>query len=338
VRLTESGYEMTNRVKGSNGRTAVELLLRDLRVSSTLFCRTDFGAPWGFGVHAHGRAAFHLVTEGECWLEVTDELEPIRLRSGDVAILPHGPTHWLRDDLESPTLWLEDLLGQAAVTPDLRLTSGGDGTRTHLICGAFTVEGNKHHPLLSALPRVIYVRRNEDEALPWLEPTLELIRYEIHAAGPSGVALIERLSEVLLGQTLRAALNDPRVQTVGLEALRDETIAPAVLAVHEHPERAWTVGELARLSAMSRSAFASRFRAITGDSPIRYVTRYRLARAAGQLRTTNVPIGEIASNVGYESSFTFSRAFKRAFGIPPRAYRDGNESDDMRYRSQSTST
>jgi AraC-like DNA-binding protein len=338
VRLNEFGDDMTNRVKSSNGRTAVDLLLRDLRVSSTLFCRTDFGAPWGFGVHAHGSAAFHLVTEGECWLEVTDELEPVRLGSGDVAILPHGPTHWLRDDLDSPTLWLEDLLDQAAVTPDLRLTSGGDGARTHLICGAFAVEGNMHHPLLSALPRVIYVRRNQDDAVRWLEPTLELIRHEIHAAGPGGVALIERLSEVLLSQTLRAALNDPRVETAGLEALRDETIAPAVLAIHDHPEHAWTVGELARLSTMSRSAFASRFRAVTGDSPIRYVTRHRLARAARQLRTTNVPIGEVASNAGYESSFTFSRAFKRAFGIPPRVYRDGDESDDMRHRSRSAST
>jgi AraC-like DNA-binding protein len=117
--------------------------------------------------------------------------------------------------------------------------------------------------------------------------------------------------------------------------VRDEGIAPAVRAIHQHPERAWTVGELARVSAMSRSAFASRFRAVTGDSPIRYLARYRLATAARQLRTTNLPINEIARSVGYESIFSFSRAFKRAFGLPPRAYRDGGNPDDENDESPS---
>ena len=73
---------------------------------------------------------------------------------------------------------------------------------------------------------------------------------------------------------------------------------------------------------MSRSAFAARFRALTGDSPIRYVTRCRLARAARQLRSTDAPLGEISLRAGYESVFSFSRAFKRAFGAPPGAYRE----------------
>jgi AraC family transcriptional regulator, alkane utilization regulator len=325
---------MTKRVWDSNARTEVDLLLRDLRVSSTLFCRTEFGAPWGFGVHAHGNAAFHIVTDGACWLEVAGEPEPTQLRDGDVAILPHGPTHWLRDDVKSPTLWLEDLLDQEPVTPDLRLTSGGAGARTHLICGVFAVEGNTQHPVLSALPKMIYVRRNHQGPSPWLEPTLALVRDEIQAAGPGAVAVIERLSEVLLSQSLRAALSDPENETGSLSALFDEAIAPAVFAIHEHPEHAWTVGELARLSTMSRSAFASRFRAITGDSPIRFVTRYRLTRAAHELRTSRVSIGEIASSVGYESIFAFSRAFKRAFGLSPRAYRgdDDKENGDRRER------
>src|SRR5207244_10188508 len=107
--------------------------------------------------------------------------------------------------------------------------------------------------------------------------------------------------------------------------LNDRGIAPAIRAMHEHAERAWSLGELAGLCAMSRSAFASRFRALTGDSPIRYATRCRLNRAARQLRTSEATLAQIALLAGYESEFSFSRAFKRAFGIPPRAYRDQDD-------------
>jgi AraC family transcriptional activator of mtrCDE len=108
---------------------------------------------------------------------------------------------------------------------------------------------------------------------------------------------------------------------VDLEVLSDRGIAPAVRAVLERPEHHWSVGELAALCSHSRSSFVERFRQLTGESPIRFVTRCRLARAAGQLRTTSASVGEVAHLAGYESAFAFSRAFKRAFGVSPQAYR-----------------
>jgi AraC-like DNA-binding protein len=159
--------------------------------------------------------------------------------------------------------------------------------------------------------------------------TLDLVSIEVHSAAAGGAVVLERLSEVLLAQALRVTLLDLQAtEHLEPELLHDRGIAPAVRAIHEHPEQAWSIGELAGLCAMSRSAFAARFRRLTGDSPIRYVTRCRLTRAARQLRTSGVGLAEVARLAGYESEFSFSRAFKRAFGVAPRAYRqrdDGGE-------------
>jgi len=303
-------------------------LLRDLRVSSTVYCRSTLSVPWGFGVRAHGLAAFHVVTRGDCWLEVDGEREQTRLHRADLVILPRGNAHWLRDEPGSPTLWLEDLLAKDPVDAELRLRAGGGGPTTELLCGAFVLEGSSQHPLFAALPAVIRASGERERSLPWLTAALDLISALIGSRGAGTAVVLERLSEVMLTQALRASLLDLReTENLGLEALHDRGIAPAVRAIHDRPGHPWSLGELATLSAMSRSAFAARFRMLTGDSPMRYVTRCRLARAARQLRTSDATLAEIARLAGYESEFSFSRAFKRALGVPPRVYRNHDDGE-----------
>jgi len=278
-------------------------------------------------VRARGLAAFHVVTAGECWLQV-DDGEPQLLHAGDLVILPRGNRHWLRDDPASPTLWLEDLLRKDSVDSELRLHSGGGGAITELLCGAFALEGSGYHPLLSALPSAILIAGGGERPPPWLTVTLDLVSIEVHSSGAGGAVVLERLSEVLLAQALRVTLLDLHAtEHLEPELLQDRGIAPAVRAIHEHPERAWSLGELAALCAMSRSTLAARFRRLTGDSPIRYVTRCRLTRAARQLRTSDLGLAEIGRLAGYESEFSFSRAFKRAFGVAPRAYRERDDGE-----------
>lgn len=115
---------------------------------------------------------------------------------------------------------------------------------------------------------MIHIPGSGDRGLPWLEARLELITAEDSAARAGASAVCERLSELMLTQALRAALLELQASgSMNLDLLRDRGIAPAVHAIHRRPEHAWTLGELADLAAMSRSAFADRFRTVTGDSP-----------------------------------------------------------------------
>jgi AraC-like DNA-binding protein len=190
----------------------------------------------------------------------------------------------------------------------------------------FSVEGSRQHPVLSLPPPLIHLRADDNHALPWLASTLELIALEVDAPGAGAAAVCERLAEVLLTQALRVALLDLEdAEGASLRLLRDRGIGPAVRAIHDQPQHAWTLGELAALAVMSRSALSARFRALTGDPPIRYATRCRLARAARQLRTGNATIAQLAAEAGYESESSFSRAFKRAFGLAPGSFRGRDE-------------
>lgn len=139
---------------------------------------------------------------------------------------------------------------------------------------------------------------------------------------PGAEVVLGRLADGLLTQALRVALSDLEGRGGGqVLALRDPQIAEAITLVHRHPERAWTIGQLADEVALSRSTFSSRFRTVIGESPMRYITRTRLAHAATLLQTTDATLAEIAVCAGYGTEFSFNKAFKRLFALSPGAYR-----------------
>ncbi len=279
-------------------------------------------APWGFGVEAHGNPAFHVVIAGRCWLEVDGEPEQIALTAGDLVVLPTGRRHWMRDDPRTPAPELEEILATTPLDDHRRLRYGGGDARAGLLCGGFVLDGAHAHPIMRALPPVLHVRGIEGRPVPWLAATLALLRAETASNAPGAEEVVSRLADALLTQALRAALVELRTSTgAAVLALRDPAIAAAIALIHNQPERAWTVGELATEIALSRSAFSARFRQLVGESPKRYVTRTRLAHAASLLHKTGAPLAEIAARAGYATEFSFSKAFKRTFGLAPGAYR-----------------
>ena len=298
-------------------------LLDSVRVRATIFCRSTLRAPWGFAVRPHANPSFHVVTRGDCWLGLAEEREPRRLRAGDLVILPHGAEHRLCDRPSSPTVWLEDLLDTTPVDVDGRLRYGGGGVLTELVCGGFVLEAAADpSPILRSLPPVVHVRGAGASPAPWVSATLKLVAEVTGSAAPGADAVLARLAETMLTQALRVAFSDlARAGSQPLGALRDAQIARAVHLIHERPQEPWTVDDLAAEVAYSRSAFALRFRELVGESPMAYVRRRRLARAAMLLLQTNLALADVAGRTGYATEASLSRAFKRAFGITPGAYR-----------------
>ena len=309
-------------ITGPPKRDVVTSLLDAVRVRTSVYCRSELRAPWGFGVEAHGNPSFHVVTRGRCWLEVDGDGQPLAMTSGDLVLLPHGPRHWLRDDPSSPARWLEDILARTPPGHDGRLHYGGNGELSELVCGGFTLEGETVDPILQALPRVVHVSGANGKPLPWVAATLGLVSAVTASQAAGAEAVLARLAETIVLQALRSALADlAAADAVRLEALREPQIAAAIRLIHARPELAWTVDRLASEVGYSRSAFASRFRELVGETPIAYLTRSRLAIAATQLDRTQMSIGEIARRAGYANEASFGRAFRRAFGVAPGNYR-----------------
>ncbi len=294
---------------------AVSEMLRALRVRTTVFCRSDMRAPWGFAVKAHGRAAFHVLLEGDCSLEVEGVEEPVELRAGDVVVLPRGPGHRLRSDPSARIEWLDDILAR---TPPIsgQLAYGGRGARTDLICGLFAIEEREAVPLLKALPTMAHIR-SADGGAGWLGPLLKMVKAEVGSFEPGADSVVARLADILLLQAVRAALQVDG----GWRRLFDAQVGTALRLMREELQRDWTVEKLARAVSSSRTSLADRFRQATGMPPMRYLTRLRIAAAARELSGSRSTLAEIAARVGYSSEVALSKAFYREMRVWPRTYR-----------------
>ncbi len=297
-------------------------VLETVRVGAACYGRVEAAAPWGIGVDADEEdAKFHVVLSGECWLDVAGH-DPIHLSGGDLVALPHGHAHALRDVPSSPIRPLSELITDGPCKCQASISMGGEGPAATLVTGSFHFEDRRNNPLLSVLPPVIVLPGEMSRNVHWLEPTLKFIACEAASGRPGAQTVVSRLADVLFIQIVRGYLASlPPGASGWLGALGDSQIGQALGLIHQSPELDWTVQSLAAKVAMSRSAFASRFARLVGEPPLAYVTRWRMQKAAGLLRQSSATLADIAERVGYDSEAAFSKAFKRAVGSAPGAYR-----------------
>jgi AraC-like DNA-binding protein len=296
--------------------------LHFLRMSGTFYCRSEFTAPFGLELPPLADCLmFHVVTAGRCWLEV-DGIEPELLQPGELALVPHGAGHRLVSDPGTRADDLFELRREHVSERYEILRHGGGGASATMICGAVRFDHPAARQLVSLLPKMIRVESWDSPQADWIRSTLRFITAEAKALRPGGETMITRLADILVIQAIRAWIErDPAAQTGWLGALQDRQIGRAIMLVHRDPARAWSVAALANEVAMSRSAFAARFTELVGESPMQYVTRWRMHVAVESLREDGARLGEIASRLGYRSEAAFSRAFKRCIGSSPGAVR-----------------
>ncbi|QEO13094.1 AraC family transcriptional regulator [Agromyces intestinalis] len=305
-----------------DSRDRIARVLQTLRMRGVFYCRSELTQPWGLEMPAiPDSVSFHVPTFGSCWLRV-DGVDPVELRPGDLALVPHGRGHEI---LSSPGIGSSrvDLLPQHYLGPHYSvLRHGGGGRATQLICGIVAFDDPAARELVRGLPKILTVSGDEPVMASSVRDTLRLMADELTRAQPGAEAVATRLSDILVVQAIRAWLaHDPTSHDGWLLALHDDRIGGALEAMHAEPHRAWNLEQLARVATMSRSAFSARFTGMVGEAPMAYLTRWRMSLAVNRLRDDRATVAQVAAEVGYESEAAFTRAFARTIGQTPGAVR-----------------
>ncbi|GAA5235162.1 hypothetical protein GCM10025795_34270 [Verticiella sediminum] len=174
--------------------------------------------------------------------------------------------------------------------------------------------------LVSLLPQLVLVRGEKR-----LATLVHMVGEECSAHRPARDVILSHLLEVLFVEALRSTAGAAASSGL-MRGLADERLAIAIRRMHEHPARPWTVAQLAKEAALSRSAFFERFSRIVGTAPMEYLLAWRMALAKNLLRRNACGIAEVAERIGYRSANTFSVAFTRHVGLPPRRYATSHRS------------
>ena len=286
----------------------VTLLQPGARFSKLVHC----ASPWRISRSDAGQPFYCLILEGGCRMAI-DGHAPIELPSGDFVLIPaaYGVA---MSSLEPPPPGVETLTPTALGNGEFRIGAPDNPIDARMMAGHCSFGSPDASLLVSLLPQIVHVRGERR-----LATLVELVREESREQRPAREVVLSRLLEVLLIEALRSAAGTSASPGL-VRGLADGRLAAAIRRMHERPTHTWTVAELAKEAALSRSTFFERFSRAVGIAPMEYLLTCRMALAKDLLRRNEGRIAEIAQRVGYSSASTFSVAFTRHVGRPPTQY------------------
>ncbi|MBS0387886.1 MAG: AraC family transcriptional regulator [Proteobacteria bacterium] len=317
---------------------AISDVLRVVRLGGAVYLNGEFTAPWsiigradqqlcaGFLPRSQRVVSYHLITEGSCWARLADDAgSAVRVNAGELLVVPHGEHHIMASSLDlEPVPSAPMLASELENSPGevLKVSYGGGGAATRLVCGFLACDETLTNPLLASLPRLFTVDMRNDPHSAWLENSLRFAAEQAAEIRPGSSCVLAKLSELLFVEAVRRCIDALADDRRGwLAGVRDRFVGRALALMHAQPARDWTVDELARRVGLSRSALAQRFSDLLGQPPMQYLARWRLQVAAHELAAGNEVLATIAARVGYDSEAAFNRAFKREYGMPPAGWR-----------------
>lgn len=323
----------SNRPGDASSRDSLTEILLGLRLDGVEYGRCLLNTPWAVEFPAQRAARFHFVSRGGCWLR-TKDTDWVRLNPGDAVLLPRGSWHVLASAPDVPGVGI-DSLARVAVSENIYLVHGNDPgdhvmraasdagapSPDVMFCGALRFNLDPLHPLIAMMPEVMRADRlaQRDPTVPAL---LDAMEREVALDRIGGCGILARLADVVAASIIRAWVECACSDATGwIAAMRCPKIGKVLAAIHAEPERNWSVPALAELMGASRSNFAEAFTRTVGETPAKYVGKIKMFQARRWIASHGMRISVAADRLGYDSEASFSRAFKRIIGHPPRVAR-----------------
>jgi AraC family transcriptional activator of mtrCDE len=289
-------------------------LLQALELEASIFHVGQYCGSWKASTAGFGRAAFHLVVHGRCWLHQPG-VAPVLLTRGDAVFLVRDTPHAISPE---PELRAGEPVRYGTMAP-LTAANGAEPAGVGLVCGFFAFKLGISELIVRSLPDLLLVRADDPE-LGALRTVFELILAETERDDGSSAAMIERLTGVLFLYLIRhRMIRDESAVGLFAAARRPEFVG-LLRSLIDAPQRNWKLSEMARESGMSRASFFKHFTQTAGCSPGQFLLALRM-QAAGRLLEQGRNVDQVAQGVGYQSTAAFARAFKKYTGQQPGAYR-----------------
>lgn len=311
---------------------ALSEILKSTRLTGGVFLRGEFTEPWCLASAvtaadcarhlgpADHLVIYHFVAAGALTIGVAGMEETFL--PGQIAVLPRNDRHTLSGAETAAPVSALDVARIPGPNELMVIDHGGGGAATHVVCGFLGAPSLSGDPLLGALPSLLKYDCASARSGDVVRTSLEFAASEVADGRPGADVMLARLSELLFVETVRAYVESLPEDVGGLlAALNDPALSRALAAIHGRPAEKWTAESLGREAGLSRSSLADRFAQNIGMPPAEYLAAHRMRLAARELAVSAAPLIEIAERVGYGSEPAFSRAFKRAHGVSPGAWR-----------------
>ena len=294
----------------------VDWLLEGLELDASLFHVGRYCGGWHASTQGMGRASFHLVVQGQCWLHIDGQAEAVRLEAGDAVFLLRDLAYRLSGDQDPVSACAQPRQAMQALN-----AHANDGVG--LVCGFFHFRPGLSSLIVEGLADWIVLRANEPAGHA-ARALFGLILEECERLPAPSQTLLERLTHLLFLYVLRQQVHAGQ-PLGGLVALaRQPAFAGLLAQLIEQPGQAWTLETMAACTGLSRSAFFKRFNELAGQSPGQVLLALRMRHACQLLQAGNT-VEQVGAQAGYQSVAAFTRAFAKAVGVQPGAYRRQHE-------------